>query len=54
VETLRAMRERGVEAILECGPGKVLTGLTKRVDPEVLTACVCDPQSLIEARGLIE
>lgn len=54
VETLRAMRDRGVEVILECGPGKVLTGLTKRVDSEVLATCMCDPQSLIEARGLIE
>ena len=54
VETIQAMRERGVQAVLECGPGKVLTGLTKRVDAELPTACICDPQSLIEARGLIE
>lgn len=35
VETIQLMKERGVQTILECGPGKVLTGLNKRIDKEL-------------------
>ncbi|MEP6656925.1 MAG: ACP S-malonyltransferase [Betaproteobacteria bacterium] len=34
-DTIRAMAARGVTHIVECGPGKVLTGLTKRIAPEI-------------------
>src|SRR4051794_32416133 len=33
VETVQAMRSRGITHIVECGPGKVLAGLVKRIDP---------------------
>jgi [acyl-carrier-protein] S-malonyltransferase len=32
VETIRAMATQGVAQVVECGPGKVLAGLTKRID----------------------
>ena len=32
VSTIKAMQQQGVERIIECGPGKVLTGLIKRID----------------------
>lgn len=32
VSTIKAMQQHGVERIIECGPGKVLTGLIKRID----------------------
>ncbi len=32
VETIQAMRARGVTHVVECGPGRVLTGMTKRID----------------------
>src|SRR5699024_4615552 len=32
VETIQAMRMQGVTHVVECGPGKVLTGLTRRID----------------------
>lgn len=33
VRSVRAMQDLGVSHLLECGPGKVLTGLTRRIDP---------------------
>ena len=33
VETLAAMKAQGVTHVVECGPGKVLAGLIKRIDP---------------------
>jgi [acyl-carrier-protein] S-malonyltransferase len=48
VEVVRAMAGRGVEAVVECGPGKVLTGLTKRIDGKLEGYAVVDPQSLAQ------
>lgn len=53
VEVLQAMRARGLRHIFECGPGKVLTGMTKRVDPEAVGASVFDLASLNDAKGLL-
>lgn len=36
VETIQNMRLRGVSTIVECGPGKVLAGLIKRIDKEIV------------------
>ena len=33
-ESVEWMRGQGVEAFIECGPGKVLTGLVKRIDKQ--------------------
>jgi [acyl-carrier-protein] S-malonyltransferase len=46
VRTIEAMRERGVERIIEAGPGKVLTGLCKRIDKSLMALPVHDPDSL--------
>jgi [acyl-carrier-protein] S-malonyltransferase len=53
VETVQAIRARGVERIIECGPGKVLAGMVKRIDGQALTATIQDPLSLLEAKGLL-
>ncbi len=37
VETIQMMIQQGVNHMLECGPGKVLIGLNKRIDKEIET-----------------
>jgi [acyl-carrier-protein] S-malonyltransferase len=49
VETIRKMAADGVTRIVECGPGKVLTGLNKRIVKTVETLPVFDPQTLRDA-----
>ena len=54
VETVAALRARGLMHVFECGPGKVLSGLVKRCDAELATACVMDAASLAEAKGMLQ
>ncbi|MGI8740408.1 MAG: ACP S-malonyltransferase [Gammaproteobacteria bacterium] len=49
VETIRSFATRGVSGVLEFGPGKVLSGLNKRIDKSLQCACIYDPQSLEQA-----
>lgn len=49
VETIQKMAADGVTRIVECGPGKVLTGLNKRIVKTVETLPVFDPVTLREA-----
>lgn len=53
VESVQALRARGVEAIVECGPGKVLAGMAKRIAPEVAAASIYDPATLADTRQLL-
>jgi len=46
VETIRAFKEQGVTHVVECGPGKVLAGLIKRIDGELTGLAITDPASL--------
>ncbi|WKU18883.1 ACP S-malonyltransferase [Advenella alkanexedens] len=46
VETIRAMKQQGVTHVVECGPGKVLSGLVKRIEPEMTGISIYDPASL--------
>ncbi|MGE4050485.1 MAG: ACP S-malonyltransferase [Piscinibacter sp.] len=53
VETVQAMRARGVTHVIECGPGKVLAGLARRIDGELAVGNVLDPATLAEAKGML-
>ena len=54
VESVKFMHEQGVGVMVECGPGKVLTGLNKRIARGCKTVSVFDSKTLDEALGLIE
>jgi [acyl-carrier-protein] S-malonyltransferase len=49
VETVRHLAAEGVTTVLELGPGKVLTGLVKRIDKQLGAAGIFDPASLKQA-----
>lgn len=51
VEIVQAIRARGVSHIVECGPGKVLAGMVKRIDGEAISASLLDPASLADVKG---
>lgn len=53
VECVAAIQARGVSTLIECGPGKVLSGMTKRIDAQLVSGAVYDPASLVEAKGLV-
>ena len=53
VETIQAFKARGLGHVIECGPGKVLSGMVKRIDGELTSASIFDPASLQDAKGLL-
>ncbi|WP_298010862.1 ACP S-malonyltransferase [uncultured Aquabacterium sp.] len=53
VETVQALKARGLTHVIECGPGKVLAGMVKRIDAELITTTIFDPASLAEANALL-
>jgi [acyl-carrier-protein] S-malonyltransferase len=50
---VQAIAGQGVTHVVECGPGKVLAGLTKRIDGNLVGASVFDPASLEETLKLV-
>lgn len=48
-QTIEAMAQQGVTHVVECGPGKVLTGLVKRINPSLIGLSVNDPATMREA-----
>jgi [acyl-carrier-protein] S-malonyltransferase len=53
VEVVAALKARGLAHIIECGPGKVLSGMVKRIDAELQSATVLDPASLQQTKELL-
>jgi [acyl-carrier-protein] S-malonyltransferase len=48
VECVQTIKARGILNVVECGPGKVLAGLVKRIDPELTGLPMFDPATLQE------
>ncbi len=46
VDTVRRLIAEGATSIVECGPGKVLSGLVRRIDRSVLSGCIDSPDAL--------
>jgi [acyl-carrier-protein] S-malonyltransferase len=53
VECVQAIKARGIMTIVECGPGKVLTGLCRRIDAELTGVALYDPATLAEVKGML-
>jgi len=49
-ETIRALAAKGVTQIVECGPGKVLAGLTRRSDDSLMAIALTDGAAIDDAR----
>jgi len=53
VECVQAIKARGVSTVVECGPGKVLAGMVKRIDAEMTGLPLFDPASLSGVKGAL-
>jgi len=51
VQTVQAIKARGLEHLAECGPGKVLVGMVKRIEPAMTALAVFDPASLADTQA---
>ncbi|MCA3183670.1 ACP S-malonyltransferase [Cupriavidus sp.] len=54
VECVQKMAAEGVTHVIECGPGKVLAGMTKRIDGNLVGGAIFDPASLQETLALLK
>lgn len=54
VEVIRHMAGAGVTHVAECGPGKVLSGMTGRIEKELQSFAITDPASLAAAMGAVK
>ena len=53
-KTIEAMAEAGLGTIVEAGPGKTLTGLIKKIAPQIVALHVEDAESLYETIACIK
>ena len=51
VECVQSIKAHGVQHIVECGPGKVLAGLTRRIDADLVGLPMYDPPTLDDVKG---
>ncbi|OGB31324.1 MAG: [acyl-carrier-protein] S-malonyltransferase [Burkholderiales bacterium RIFCSPLOWO2_12_FULL_61_40] len=53
VECVQALKARGLHTVVECGPGKVLAGMVKRIDAEMTGAALFDRSSMEDVKGML-
>lgn len=53
VQCVQAIKARGLTSIVECGPGKVLAGMVKRIDPELNGMALLDPTTLADIKTIL-
>ena len=53
VECVQAMKAQGIHTLVECGPGKVLAGMVKRIDADMTGLPLFDPASMAEVKGAL-
>ena len=53
VECVQAIKSRGLTTLIECGPGKILTGMVKRIDLQLTGAPLFDPVSMAAVKELL-
>lgn len=53
VDTITCMWELGLGRVVECGPGKVLCGLIKRIEPDMECYSTEDPESFAQAKAAL-
>lgn len=53
VEDILAIKNKDLDQIVECGPGKVLSGLLKRIDTSLVAGAVYDPDSLKKTQEML-
>jgi [acyl-carrier-protein] S-malonyltransferase len=54
VETVRRMADMGVTHVVECGPGKILAGLVKRIAPQLQGIALADRAALEQALAAVK
>ena len=54
VEVVQKMAAEGVVHVAECGPGKILTGMTKRIDSRLQGHAIADAQMLLQVMAAVK
>ena len=53
IETIQAITALGITHIIECGPGKVLSALNRRIDKRIVQLSIADPDALKIALNIV-
>ena len=53
VECVQAIKARQIDCLVECGPGKVLAGMTKRIDVQMTGLAMFDSASFAEVKAAL-
>ena len=54
IETITALADAGMKHVVECGPGKVLVGLNKRIDARIRALAICDQASIEAIKSILQ